>query len=86
MNNERRQLLRSVLEKIESLDNLKEKIVDLLSTAVDEEQEAFDNLPEGLQMSERGERMEEIIDLLESARDTYEEIEFETSDIEDAIS
>ena len=85
MNNKRRQLLRAVLEKIESLDNLKEEIVDILSTAVDEEQEAFDNLPEGLQMSERGERIEEIIGLLENARDTYEEIEFETSDIEDAI-
>lgn len=86
MNNKRRQILRSVLAKIEELDTLKEEIVEILSTAADEEQEAFDNLPENLQMSERGERMEEIIDLLESARDTYEDLVFETSDIEDAIS
>ena len=33
----------------------------------DEEQEAFDNMPEGLQLSERGETMEEAIDNLDTA-------------------
>ena len=85
MNNKRRQILRSVLAKIEELDTLKEEIVEILTEVTDEEQEAFDNLPENLQMSERGERIEEIIGLLENARDTYEDLEFDTSDIEDAI-
>lgn len=85
MNNKRRQMLRVALSKISDLETLKEEIVEIISTAADEEQEAFDNLPENLQMSERGERIEEIIGLLENARDTYEDLDFDTSDIEDAI-
>lgn len=33
----------------------------------DEEQEAFDNLPESLQYSEKGETMEEYVDDIDSA-------------------
>ena len=38
----------------------------------DEEQDAFDNLPEGIQESERGEQMEEYISQMESAIDDME--------------
>lgn len=38
----------------------------------DEEQDAFDNLPEGIQESERGEHMEEYISQMESAIDDME--------------
>ena len=62
--------------------------IDLLGTAqtilenvIDEEQEAFDNMPDGLQCSERGETMEEtiynlqdILDNVESAQVTITEI------------
>ena len=34
-----------------------------------EEQEAFDNMPEGIQMSERGEQMEEYIGVMEELLD-----------------
>ena len=50
------------------------KIVDMLETAksslediLDEEQTAYDNMPEGLQMSERGQVMEEAITDFEDA-------------------
>lgn len=38
---------------------------DLLETIRDEEQEAFDNLPESIQCSERGETMEDYISTME---------------------
>ena len=40
----------------------------------DEEAEAYENLPEGLQGSERGEAMQEAIDSLESAYDGLEDV------------
>lgn len=40
----------------------------------EEAQEAFDNLPEGLQCSERGEAMEEAISNLEEAYDGMDDI------------
>ena len=39
----------------------------------DEEQEAFDNLPEGIQESERGELMDNAISSLEQAHSAIEE-------------
>ena len=39
----------------------------------EEEQESFDNLPEGLQEGEKGERMQENIDALEEFLDNLEE-------------
>ena len=39
----------------------------------DQEQDAFDNLPESLQESERGDAMSEAIDNLESAMESVEE-------------
>ena len=47
-----------------------------LETICEEEQEAFDNMPESLQESEKGQAMYENIDTLESA----------FSDLEDIIS
>lgn len=38
---------------------------EILETVKDEEQEAFDNLPESIQYSERGETMEEYISTIE---------------------
>lgn len=42
---------------------------DLLETIRDEEQEAFDNLPESIQCSERGEAMENCISTMEEMLD-----------------
>ena len=46
-----------------------------LEEALQEEQEAFDNMPENLQYSERGERMEECIARLEDMVSYCEDIE-----------
>ena len=54
---------------IEQLENIQQQI----ETLKDEEQTAYDNLPETLQCSERGETITEAIDNLESAESSVEE-------------
>lgn len=58
MNKARRKELEKALDLIE-------RGKDMLEDIEAEEQEAFDNMPESLQESERGEHMQEIIDALE---------------------
>jgi hypothetical protein len=58
MNKERRKIIKEAIDKITEAQ-------DLLSTVLNEEQEAFDNLPEGIQMSERGETMEQYINSID---------------------
>ena len=73
MNNARRKWLRSIVEQLETvhtnLETIKEEDLDSLR---DEEQEAYDNLPCGIQESDRGCRMEEIISEMEDALSSLE--------------
>lgn len=55
---------------------------DVLEEVRDEEQEAFDNLPEGLQYSERGEMMEEAIDSLDEVVDYLDDVIPSLEDVE----
>lgn len=64
MNNKRRKELKEIIELIDEA-RLRLEIV------TDEEEEAYYNLPESLQESERGERMSEAIDLM---RDTIDNL------------
>ena len=59
-------------EKIALIIDILEKVQPALEQARDEEQDAFDNLPESIQESERGETMEEYIGYLEDACDSVE--------------
>jgi hypothetical protein len=59
-------------KQIEKATALMQEALEILETVKDEEQDAFDNMPEGLQGSEKGELMEEIIGYLE---DTYSDLE-----------
>lgn len=54
---------------VESLEEIKCAIEEMR----DDEECKFDNMPEGLQESERGEAMHEAIDNLESASSSLEE-------------
>lgn len=65
MNSERRKKLEQTLD---SLDTLVPALVELR----DEEQAALDNLPEGLQISEKGERMQECIDAFDELIEALE--------------
>lgn len=47
---------------------------DVLEEVRDEEQDAYDNLPEGLQYSERGDLMQEAVDNLDEAVDYLDDV------------
>ena len=70
MNNERR-------KQIEEAQGLLDNAREILDIAANEEQDSFDNLPEGLNVSERGERMDEIACQLSDVVTALEEA-FET--------
>ena len=63
MNKQRRKRIMECINKLEQIQYELEAIRD-------EEQGAFDNLPESLQSSEKGEVMEEYIDYINDADDT----------------
>lgn len=60
MNNARRERIRSIISKLEDIQTEIEELTG-------EEQDAFDNMPEGLQSSERGDVAQEAISNLEAA-------------------
>jgi prefoldin subunit 5 len=72
MNNEQRKRLTDIQNQIvsfdDSIDTLRLELEDLM----DEERNKFDNLPEGLQQSEKGEKIDECATTLESAMDELE--------------
>ena len=60
MNAKRRKQLEILIDKLEFITRELEDLKEL-------EEAAFENMPEGLQESERGQAMQEIIDMLDSA-------------------
>lgn len=64
MNKVRRKKLADILKQLEQLE-------DQLREVQGEEQNAFDNLPESIQNSGKGEKMEEAISAIESAIDYF---------------
>ena len=50
-----------------------QKVIDSLQNVLDDEQSAYDNMPESIQESERGETMETGLDSLNEAKDLLEE-------------
>lgn len=84
MNNDRRKKLANFCESIEklraSIEALKD---DELEPLKEEEQEAFDNMPEGLQSGDRGQASELAINNME---DAISNIESALSELESAMS
>ena len=75
MNKARRASLKLALSKIETLTAYIEEIKEDLQGVLDEEEEAYENLPDSLQGSERGEQMQEYIEALEGAIDSLDEFD-----------
>ena len=81
MNAKRRNATNSIInDLIDKFEEIKAEAIDQLSEIRDEEQEAYDNLPEALQDSERGENMQDCIDALESFMSDLEYMEIEGTD------
>lgn len=68
MNAQRRKKIQKVLDLVTEARSL-------LEEALEEEQDAFDNMPESLQATDRGEAMEEYISTMEDAVSSLEEVE-----------
>lgn len=67
MNKERRDRLSDVIASLEEAK-------DFLEDVKNDEQDAFDNMPVGLQCSERGSKMEDYIELMEDAGDQIDNV------------
>ncbi len=66
MNNKRRKKLKQAISLLDS-------VYEIIFQVAEEEQDCFDNLPENLQESDRGEKMEEAISELENAAEKIDE-------------
>lgn len=67
MNKQRKQRFEDVVGSLEEAK-------DILSDIRGEEQDAFDAMPEGLQVSERGDKMQYYIDLMDDCDDKIDDI------------
>lgn len=76
MNRIRRKELQDILDQMAQLR-------DRLESVMDEEQEAYDNLPESIQDGEQGERMSNAIDCMDTALSSMEEIEEALTDAQE---
>lgn len=83
MNNDRRKQLKSVAKQLGTIANALEEQQILLEQIYDDESEAFDNMPESLQQSDRGIEMEEGIGTLEEQKDDIANM---TDDLHEIIS
>jgi seryl-tRNA synthetase len=81
MNKARRKDIAKLVEKIQSLQGDMELLLEELESIRDEEQEAFDNIPENMYGSERYEKAEAAVENLESAFDAFEEAKDAMDDI-----
>lgn len=74
MNNQRRKNIKAIIDKIENqLRALCEELQQDIEVLMDEEQCAFDNIPENLQGADRYISMEEAVDNLVSAYNFFDD-------------
>jgi hypothetical protein len=75
MNNQRRKRIESIIERMQALESEIEE-------ELEQEQEYFDNMPEAIQGGEKGDKSQEVIDLIERAHEASQEC---ISNLEEAI-
>jgi hypothetical protein len=74
MNNVRRRRISELKTQIDFANNQLKDANKKLSSILNEEQDAFDNMPEGLQSSYRGMCSEDAIDNMEEASEKLDEV------------
>lgn len=60
-------------KKLSAVSGLLDRAIDIIDSVAEEEQDSLDNMPENFQDTERSEKMENAIALLESAVDQIED-------------
>jgi hypothetical protein len=78
MNKQRRKDIEDIISKLADLEALKTEIYEAIETVKDEEQEYYDNMPEGLQGSDKGYAAEEAINNLDEAYSMIDDIDVES--------
>ena len=73
MNKERRRSINNIKANIARLKKEKTDETSELSIVLDQEKDAFENMPEALQSSMRGMDSEDAIDLMEEAIDSLDD-------------
>ena len=87
MNNKERKELRQIADKFN--DSISALLLDLqeqIQGFADNEQEKMDNMPEGLQYSERYDRMQEYVDSLEGVCSDIDSVMSEFDSIIESIN
>lgn len=74
MNKQRREKVRQLKTQIDLIKTDLKKVSSELSSILNEEQDAFDNMSEGLQGSYRGMCSEDAIDNIEGANEKLDEV------------
>ena len=74
MNKQRREKIGKLKSRIQSTQIELKQFSSELSSILNEEQDAFDNMPEGLQSSYRGMCSEDAIDSMEEASEKLDEV------------
>ena len=74
MNDKRRRRISELKTQIDFANNYLKEASKKLSSILNEEQDAFDNMPEGLQSSYRGMCSEDAIDNMEEASEKLDEV------------
>jgi hypothetical protein len=88
VNRDRRARLDTIRAMVEEIKTNFEQIVQDLTDIGAEEQEAFDNMSEGLQASENGQRIEAATDAIGEAVGSLEDADLQSvlDSIDDAVS
>lgn len=74
MNKQRREKISKLKIRFQSTQAELKQLSSELSSILNEEQDAFDNIPEGLQSSYRGMCSEDAIDSMEEASEKLDEV------------
>lgn len=75
MNNDRRKEIAAIIADVQDLAALLQAASDRVQEVRNGEQDAFDNMPESLQDSERGQRAQGALDELEDALGAFEDFD-----------
>jgi len=85
MNDKRRKELHALIDRLRAAADESSNLYTDFSITVDEEREAFDNMPESLQQSEKGETTSEGLNTLESALSMLDAIMDDFNQVADDI-
>lgn len=85
MNNDRRKKLNEIINQLRSAADTASSIHCDFDSVLSEEREAFENMPEGLQQSEKGQAISEGLDTLDSALDMLDNTLGDLNQIADDI-